>query len=291
MTVKPIILDGAMGTELIQRGVECPLPLWSADANLTHPEIVKKIHIDYINAGASVITTNTFRTTSWTYQKIGLSNKKAKLKAKNSLYKAVEVAHQAKQDSVRIAGSITAIDDCYLPGNYPGNSVAEEIYGNSLEWLDDAGVNLILFETMGNINEISIALKLSQHIQLPIWLSLIMKDQYRILDGTSLKKVISIIPEKDVNCLLVNCNKMDINLDIIGELGREWNCAWGSYPNLGKSDYENDYFDRIDESNFSIGISSILQKNPDVIGVCCGSTPNHIKQIKSFIEKIDYSKD
>ena len=154
MTVKPIILDGAMGTELIQRGVECPLPLWSADANLTHPEIVKKIHIDYINAGASVITTNTFRTTSWTYQKIGLSNKKAKLKAKNSLYKAVEVAHQAKHDSVRIAGSITAIDDCYLPGNYPGNSVAEEIYGNNLEWLDDAGVNLILFETMGNINEI-----------------------------------------------------------------------------------------------------------------------------------------
>ena len=46
MTVKPIILDGAMGTELIQRGVECPLPLWSADANLTHPEIVKKIPIN-----------------------------------------------------------------------------------------------------------------------------------------------------------------------------------------------------------------------------------------------------
>ena len=118
-----------------------------------------------------------------------------------------------------------------------------------------------------------------------------MKDQYHILDGTSLKKVISIIPEKDVNCLLVNCNKIENIMDVIVELKTDWNGVWGIYPNLGKSDYENDYFDKIDESNFSAGISSILQNNPHVVGVCCGSNPGHIRQIKSLIEKIDYSKD
>ena len=65
---KPLLLDGAMGTELINRGISLPLPIWSADANLTHPEVVKGIHSDYIKAGADIITTNTFRTTPWTYR-------------------------------------------------------------------------------------------------------------------------------------------------------------------------------------------------------------------------------
>ena len=65
----PLILDGAMGTELKNRGVKIPLPLWSAEANVIHPDIVKSIHQDYIFSGADIITTNTFRTTSWTYKK------------------------------------------------------------------------------------------------------------------------------------------------------------------------------------------------------------------------------
>ena len=69
--IKPYILDGAMGTELIRRSVNLPLPLWSGDANLTHPETVIQIHQDYVNAGADILTTNTFRTTPRTYLKSG----------------------------------------------------------------------------------------------------------------------------------------------------------------------------------------------------------------------------
>ncbi len=61
---RPLILDGAMGTELKNRGIDIPLPIWSADANLDHPEVVETIHSDYISAGADIITTNTFRTTT-----------------------------------------------------------------------------------------------------------------------------------------------------------------------------------------------------------------------------------
>ena len=62
----PFLLDGAMGTELNNRGVKTELPLWTADANILHPDLVQNIHSEYIDAGADYITTNTFRSTSWT---------------------------------------------------------------------------------------------------------------------------------------------------------------------------------------------------------------------------------
>lgn len=284
MAESPIILDGAMGTELIRNGVPCELPLWSADANIIHPEIVRTIHQDYINAGSTVITTNTFRSTTWTYKKAGFKEIDAKERAKRSLYSAVESAQNAKTDGVRIAGSITTIEDCYSPENFPGKSVAEESYGKTMEWLDDAGVDLILFETMGNINEIEIGINLSLSYQLPIWLSLIMKDKNHILDGTSLSDVINSIPENSVNCLLINCNTIDIAMATIENLKLSWKGCWGTYPNLGKTDYENDYFDVINDSNFTAGIQAILEHHPNVVGACCGSTPEHIIQIKKQLK-------
>ena len=59
-----LILDGAMGTELNRRGVNTELPLWTADSNILYPDLVQSIHEDYIQSGADIITTNTFRTTS-----------------------------------------------------------------------------------------------------------------------------------------------------------------------------------------------------------------------------------
>ena len=78
MITEPIlIINGAMGTELMDKGVELPLPLWSAEANITAPEIVKGIHQNYIDAGADIITTNTFRTTTWSFRRAGYSPKRA----------------------------------------------------------------------------------------------------------------------------------------------------------------------------------------------------------------------
>ena len=109
MGMIPLLLDGAMGTELQNRNVEIPLPLWTADANIFHPDVVTSIHREYINAGADIITTNTFRSTSWTYRKTGLNDFQSQERAKTSLYSAVECAHNASNGSVKIAGSITSL--------------------------------------------------------------------------------------------------------------------------------------------------------------------------------------
>ena len=280
--IKPLILDGAMGTELKNHGIDIPLPIWSADANLDHPKVVETIHSEYISAGADIITTNTFRTTAWTYRRAGYTPIKAKQRARDSLLKAVECAQNASNKTVKIAGSITAVEDCYSPEKFPGKRVAEDMYGETLEWMLDGGVDFILFETMGNIHEVTLAMEMTQDFPLPIWLSLIMKDSVHILDGTPIQDILTMIHKFKVDCLLTNCNQLETTLSSIDQFNARWIGKWGTYPNLGCTDYENDYFDIIDESNFCDGMASILDKDPDVIGVCCGSRPSHIKLLKSL---------
>ena len=248
---KPLILDGAMGTELEKRGVNIPLPLWSADANLTHPDIVRDIHLDYIKAGADIITTNTFRTTTWTYRKAGYTSTRARERSKDSLYKAVEFAQSTSGESVKVAGSITTLEDCYSPEKFPGKTAAEDSYGETTEWMVDAGLNFILFETMGNIHEITIALETARCFDYEVGLSLIMKNGDHILDGTPIEDVISLINGYEVDFLLNNCNQLDTTLRCIDHFQNDWKGTWGTYPNLGKTDFKNHYFDIIDESNFS----------------------------------------
>ena len=109
------ILDAAMGTELIKHGLDLPLPLWSADCNLTHPEVVLKIHQDNITAGANYITTNTFRTTLRAFHQSGLSKSESDKRFKQALNAAVKLAKKATSDNVKVIGSIAPLEDCYSP--------------------------------------------------------------------------------------------------------------------------------------------------------------------------------
>ena len=76
---KPLIMDGAMGTELMRRGIELPLPLWSSMSNINQYDQVMNIHKDYIDAGTDILTTNTFRTTPRTFIKAGYSQNESEI--------------------------------------------------------------------------------------------------------------------------------------------------------------------------------------------------------------------
>ncbi len=281
----PFLLDGAMGTELNNRGVKTELPLWTADANILHSDLVQNIHREYIYAGADYITTNTFRSTSWTYKRAGYTNDKATIMAKKSLYSGVKCAQNASKGVVKIAGSITTLDDCYTPENFPGRKVAFDVYRQTLDWLIDAGVDVVLFETMGNLEEIEIALLLSEEYGKPIWLSVIMQDSKKILDGTNFENIVSLAKQYSVQTLLLNCNDILKTTLAIKYFHQFWDGMWGVYPNLGVKDYSNDYFDIISHDKLLLGIKNILKFGPAVIGFCCGSSPSHIKILKKQIIK------
>ena len=281
---KPLLIDGAMGTELNIRGVSTPLPLWSAGANLQNSKIVLDVHKDYIKSGSRVITTNTFRTTPWTYKKAGYSDKKSKEVARSSLYKAVDIAHKASEKDVLIAGSITSVDDCYRPLSFPGLSSAEENYGYLVDWLVDAGVDLLLFETMGNIIEINCAINIAKNYELPKWLSIIFDDYCNLLDGTKVENLFAEIDKKSLECLLTNCNTKKLTLEGLKKIRRIWSGSVGAYPNLGLTNYENDYFKVIDQTSLLNCLKALIEQELDIIGLCCGSTPYHVSLLNALIE-------
>lgn len=283
---KVLVMDGAMGTELIRRGLKLPLPLWSAEANLTQGDLVLEIHRDYIIRGADIITTNTFRTTSWSYRKAGFTIRRARERARDSLERAVDIAFEAAGGKI-VAGSVTSLEDCYKPGLFPGKSAAEDSYGETTEWFQSAGIELILFETMGNQEEITAALKAAAALDLTCWLSLLLKDEKHILSGFLLTEIISSLNKENLDMLLFNCSTIEITALAIPVLINFWKKSWGVYPNLGKTEVVGDgsSINVIDKITFREAVLKYLKYKPAVLGVCCGSSPFHVGLLRELVDK------
>ncbi len=281
-----LVLDGALGTELLSRGLPLPLPLWSADCNLIAPEDVLDIHHQYVRAGADILTTNTFRTTPRAYFAAGYSYQRAREKARESLFRAVELAQKAARDQ-KVWGSITALEDCYTPERSPGKSVAEEEYSELVFWFQETGVDALLFETIGHSGEAEAAIYLETD-PLPKYLSLILQDPDHLLDGTELNAWLPPTwPSNAVNALLVNCTEYKTALASIRTFQRLRSEPVGAYPNLGTTqpDPEGNLDQRISREDWEQFIDQALALGVHIIGGCCGSTPDHIRLLRERVDR------
>jgi homocysteine S-methyltransferase len=282
--MKPVLLDGPMGTEIERRGGNTSVPLWSAQGLLDNPDMIKDIHIDYIKAGTQVITTNTFRTQERTFRKIGLNNY-----GKSMTQLAVELAQDAiKQtsQSVKVAGSIAPLEDCYSPELVPKITDLKQEHKDMIDWLYDSGIDIFLIETMNTVKEAKVALELTKEYDLPVWMGMTVDNNGTILSGETWNELIQSI-DKLPDVLFVNCSSrigtgkalLELN-SIKAESVQELNI--GFYPNYlfeldeGREilDLRQELFDNVDQW---------LDYNPRVVGTCCGATPNDTRIMKDKI--------
>ncbi len=151
MAVDVLLLDGATGTELERRGVDITLPLWSARALIDAPEELRRIHVDYLDAGAGGVTANTFRTHRRTLDWDGRGERAVALTRQ-----AVEIARAACDERKRgalVLGSVAPLEDCYRPDLAPDEAACRAEHAEMISNLLEAGVDLILIETMNNVTE------------------------------------------------------------------------------------------------------------------------------------------
>ena len=280
------LLDGAMGTELMCAGLDLTLPIWSGDVNLTHPDYVRKIHEAYLTAGADILTTNTFRTTPRTYRNNGYEEHEARQRSHESLNRAVELARQPAGADIIIAGSIAPLEDCYEPDLFPGIEFAQREFRELAIWLQDTGVDIILFETMGCWTEIKTALSVTDDLQIPRWLSLILKNGDTLLDGTDLTNAISKIKNFGIEMVLLNCNLCNITANAVDVLLTNWKGPWGVYPNVGAAmpTKEGVIEEKLTIKEFANEINKYLTSGAKVIGACCGSNPDYISAAREAID-------
>ena len=291
------ILDGAMGSELIRWGMELPEHIWSAAANLTNPELVLKIHREYVDAGADYITANTFRTTPRAFGKLDslvaefveVNKKDAVLNSRNSLFTAVELAKEAARNSVKVLGSIASLEDCYSPELFPGKNTAITEFRQLGRWLSDAGVDILLLETMNSIAEAEAGLIALQSFELPIWVSFVMKDDEHLLSGDLLLDALTLLQDHSVNTVLLNCNPLQRTEKAMILLTKYWTGKWGISPNLGIGEPSPN--GRITKYESMEKFTALMEKAIDlgasVVGACCGSTPEQISELSKIKIKLN----
>ncbi|MFN7842312.1 MAG: homocysteine S-methyltransferase family protein, partial [Pirellula sp.] len=146
MKSKLLLLDGATGTELNRRGVDTGLPLWSANALTIDSglNILREVHLDYLNAGADIITTNTFRTNRRALVGKGFSARELTLRAVSTAREAV--AEFGKP--ALVAGSVSSLEDCYRPDLVPSDDECIDEHTERIDHLVQGGIDLLLIETM-----------------------------------------------------------------------------------------------------------------------------------------------
>ena len=291
------ILDGAMGSGLIRWGMELPEHIWSGAANLTNPELVLKIHREYVDAGADYITANTFRTTPRAFGKLDslvagfveVNKKDAVLNSRNSLFTAVELAKEATSNSVKVLGSIASLEDCYSPELFPGKNTAITEFRQLGGWLSDAGIDILLLETMNSIAEAEAGLIALQSFELPIWVSFVMKDDEHLLSGDLLLDALTLLQDHSVDTVLLNCNPLQRTEKAMILLTENWTGKWGIYPNLGIGEPSPN--GRITKYESMEKFTALMEKAIDlgasVVGACCGSTPEQISELSKIKIKLN----
>tara|TARA_B100001013_G_scaffold332239_1_gene248343 strand:- start:1132 stop:2010 length:879 start_codon:yes stop_codon:yes gene_type:complete len=286
---KPLIMDGAMGTELMRRGIELPLPLWSSMSNIDQFDQVMNIHKDYIEAGSDILTTNTFRTTPRTFIKAGYSQNESEIISEQCCNMAIEAAkHAVKKENTLIAGSVAPLEDCYEPLHFPGKEIAKKEFQLIIDRIIRKGVDILLFETMGNYEEIESALQVSNHVDIQRWLSIVLKNKNSILDGTELQKVVELANKNKIDMVLINCTPVNIILEALDIFLGYRKGKWGVYPNAGENmpTKDGEFVSKLDDESFCKAIQDYITLGASVVGSCCGSTPNTVRKISNMIKKL-----
>ncbi|MEM9176403.1 MAG: homocysteine S-methyltransferase family protein [Myxococcota bacterium] len=276
----PLLLDGATGTELERAGLPTGLPLWSTHALLDAPEAVQAIHRAYVAAGAEIVTANTFRTQARTLSRAGLPPESDRTLTQL----AVDLARGAAREAGAacwVAGSLPPLEDCYAPERVPATSELDAEHARQVALLGEAGVDLLLVETMNSEREAERAARAAARSGLPFVVGLVSWQPGRLLSGDDLARTARALADAGAAAVGVNCvppSTLAASLACLGTLDVPLFVS----PNLGEPD-DVTGFTRSEDlapDAFADALREWLA-NPSLrlLGGCCGSRPETIRAL------------
>ena len=272
----PILLDGAIGTLLDERGYHLPPPMWSAAVLEQSPSVITDIHREYVQVGANLLTTVTFRTTTRVYQDADRAqelNTRAVQCAKTAIDSAPEVF---------IAGSIAPLEDCYRPDLVPENEALYQEHREQATWLSDSGVDCLLFETMNTVREAETCASIGEELAVPFFVSFVCDTPDTLLSGEPVTQALDQIQKYNPAAILFNCTPPEIITEILKRQSPNSVIPMGGYANMGRSQPQQDgvLSEKISPGEYRKIVRRWLQLHPILVGACCGSTPDHIAALR-----------
>lgn len=288
-----LILDGAMGTMLQRKGLQGN----SESFNLTNPETIGEIHNEYIEAGADIITTNSFSANSISQSEYNLSEKAGQMAEA-----AARIARKAADEAPRkiwVAGSVGPTskslslaqninDPIFRPYSFDGMAEAFEV---QIRGLVKGGVDLLLFETCFDALNTKAALYAIGHIpeasDIPIMISASMSDRSgRTLTGQTMEAFYRSVQHCSPLSFGLNCSLgAEEMIPLIAEVASFATCAVSCYPNAGLPNEMGEYDETPSQMAESVR-KMALAGSVNIVGGCCGTTPEHIKAVAEAVKGI-----
>ena len=290
-----ILLDGATGSELENRGIKMDNS-WCATASLEF-DILKQIHKDYINAGAKIITTNTYASNRMILEVAGVEDKfeEINLAAINA---AIQAREECGRDDVLVAGSLShqiPYEDAFSSQEEKDkyiNKLTPEYFRKSFDelafFLADNGCDFILLELMYRPDRIDIIFDSASKVGLPVWAGFSSRNKDGLIALTtdyeySFKKMISNVKHHKLDAVgIMHCD-IGVIEESIKELREIYDLPIMAYPEVAVFDFPRyDMSNVIQPNDYLVEAKKWKDAGAQIIGGCCGTTVEHIKLLNEL---------
>jgi len=283
-----IVADGAMGTMLYSRGVF--INRCFDELNLSQPDLVRQIHQEYAKAGAEILETNTFGANRMRLSAFGVAEK---LKAINQA--GVRLAREAAGDSAFVAGAIGPLGVRIEPLGPTSFTEARDIFREQAEALIEAGADLLILETFGNLDELREAVLAAREAggdSIPIVAQVTIDDFGHLPGGTDTETFTREMNSWPVDAIGLNCSVgPKATLETIELMMQHSSKPMSAMPNAGlptRVEGRNIYL--CSPEYMAQYARRLLWAGVKIIGGCCGTTPDHIKLIRSETRSLQPSQ-
>ena len=292
-----ILMDGGVSTEIQKRGVDMDSEVWSGIAHIVNPNIVCQVHEDYINAGAQVITANTFACARHVLESINLGEETKKINH-DAVILAKKARDRSAKEDVWIAGSMSSMAPFNCHKEVAEGKNVEANYRELAETLAEAGVDLIIAEMMRDVVNAKLVVEAALSTGLPVWIgysAMLANDGHRVLswrwknslppiDFGNLVEEISPLGGEVAGVMHSQVRDTGPALEI---LSKKWTGPKMVYAETGKLEKPDWSFkDIYQPKRYAEKVKEWINKfGVQIIGGCCGTGPEHIRVLKNQLPK------
>ncbi len=279
-----LVCDGAMGTMLTAAGASLDRCL--PELSLSRPDLVRAIHRAYVSAGADIIETNTFLANRLALRRYGLEHQVERVNA-TSVELAREVCAE-KGSAVLVGGSIGPAVSPRRASSVPGAEAVKALT-EQVEALDRAGVDLLVFETFGDLAALVQAVRATKEVSgRPVIAHVTFLEDGRTIAGDPPEAVAAALEELGVVALGANCTLGPRGLrSVVDQLARSTTVPLSVQPNAGPPTFVNGRFQyERNEEYFARAARRFVELGASIVGGCCGTTPRHIEAVAAAVRGI-----
>src|SRR5215472_6527082 len=288
---RPVLADGAMGTVLYARGIF--INRCYDELNVSDPNLILAVHEEYLQAGAEILETNTFGANRFRLARHGLAGKVAEINAAGVRLARQAVTHLREKQAGEawVAGSVGPLGVRLEPLGKIGLEEARAAFVEQIRALVDAGVDMLVVETMPALNEAREALAAAQEAapDLPLLAMVTVDDESNCLDGSSPQQAAALLTEWGAHVVGVNCSTGPATvLTAIEAMRGATTLPVAAMPNAGMPravEGRNIYL--CSPEYMASFARKAIAAGAQFVGGCCGTTPNHTRAMRSAMRAID----